>query len=114
MDQSLDPKLLKAATIDGAAVEHVRAGGDLCLICHEEEFVTAAFGALIKEAERDRKFAARVAESSARVLAFKKKSPEMRRRVSPPTPEKLDRLSRTLWEFSEQLRFESIPQQAEA
>ena len=104
--------VLKAAPIDEAAVEHIRAGGDVCLVCHKEEFVSSAFEALLKETERDRKFAARVAESTARVLAFKKKSREVKRRISPPSAEKLARLSRSLWEFSEQVRFESLPQQA--
>ena len=65
--------VLKAAPIEQAAVEHVRAGGDLCLICHIEEYVTRSYEALIKEAESNRKFAQRVRESAARVLAFKKK-----------------------------------------
>lgn len=100
--------VLKAAPIEQAAVEHIRAGGDLCLICHKEEFVVRAHEALVKEAERDRKFAGRVADSSKRVLAFKKKSPELRRRVPPPTAAKLESLSRQLWEFSEQVRLETI------
>ena len=37
------------------------------------------YEALIKEAERDRRFARRVAESAARILAFKKKSAELKR-----------------------------------
>src|SRR5215475_10373181 len=35
--------VLSAAPIEQAAVGHVRAGGDLCLICHKEEFVTRAY-----------------------------------------------------------------------
>jgi beta-N-acetylhexosaminidase len=100
--------VLKAAPIEQAAVEHLRAGGDLCLICHQEEFVVRAYEALVKEAERDRKFAGRVAESSKRLLAFKKKSRELKRRVSQPTAAKLQSLSRQLWEFSEQVRLETI------
>ncbi len=66
--------VLKAAPIERATVEHIRAGGDLCLICHIEDYVTRSYEELIKEAESDRKFARRVKESIARVLAFKKKS----------------------------------------
>jgi beta-N-acetylhexosaminidase len=106
--------VLKAAPVHQAAVEHIRAGGDLCLVCHQEEFVAGAFEALTKEAERDRKFAARLAESAKRVEAFKNKSREIRRRTSVPSPAKLERLSRALWEFSEQVRFQNIPQQARA
>ena len=95
--------VLKAAPIEQAAVEHIRAGGDLCLICHFEEYVTRSYEALIREAESNRKFAQRVKESAARVLAFKKKSAALRRRPSAPTPAKLEKLSRQVWEFSEQV-----------
>ncbi len=106
--------VLKAAPIEPAAVEHVRAGGDLCLICHREDFIVRAYEALIREAQRDRKFARRVAESAARVLAFKKKCRELKRWTPVPTPAKLERLSRQLWEFSEQVRLETINRQDRA
>ncbi len=100
--------VLKAAPIERAAVEHVRAGGDLCLICHQRDYVIRSYEALISEAERDSSFARRVTESATRVLAFKKKSRELKRHVSPPTPDKLEKLSRQLWEFSEQVRLETL------
>ena len=96
--------VLTAAPIEQAAVQHIRAGGDLCLICHQEEFVTRAHAELTREAQNDRRFARRVAEASRRVVAFKKKTPRLRRWVKAPTPEIVDRLSRRLWEFSEQVR----------
>jgi beta-N-acetylhexosaminidase len=100
--------VLKAAPIEEAAVEHIRAGGDLCLICHIEEYVTRSYESLVREAERDRKFAQRVTDSTARVIAFKKKSPEIKRRTPSPTPAKIERLSRQLWEFAEQIRMERL------
>ena len=103
--------VLKAGPIEQAAVQHIRAGGDLCLICHEEGGILRSFEALIHEAERDRKFARRVKESTARVLALKKKSRELRRAAPPPTPAEIEKLSRTLWEFGEQVRIETIRQQ---
>ncbi len=57
--------VLSAAPIGEAAVEFVRAGGDLCLICHREDHILQAYEALIKTAERDTKFARRVAEVGA-------------------------------------------------
>ena len=39
-------------------------GGDLCLICRQEELVVQAYEALVREAEQDRRFARQVAESS--------------------------------------------------
>lgn len=100
--------VLKAAPIEMAAVAHLRAGGDLCLICHQEEHVVRAYEELVREAQRDPSFARRLAQSSARILAFKKKSRELKRRVPAPTAAKVDRLSRQLWEFGEQVRLESI------
>jgi beta-N-acetylhexosaminidase len=100
--------VLKAVPVEQAAVEHIRAGGDLCLICHVEENITGSYEALVKEAERDPKFARRVQESVARVLAFKKKSKELKRPAAAPTGGKLEKLSRQLWEFSEQVRLATI------
>jgi len=91
-----------------AAVEHIRAGGDIALICHKEEFVAGAFEALLGEVEHDRRFARRAAESARRVLNFKKKYPLLGRRTPAPTPARIERLSRRLWEFSEQVRLETI------
>jgi beta-N-acetylhexosaminidase len=106
--------VLKAAPIEQAAIAFIRAGGDLCLICRIEEHVTSSYEALVKEAERDHKFARRVEESAARVLGFKKKYKELKRSAPAPTAAKLDQLSRQLWEFSEQVRLETIRRQAEA
>jgi len=96
--------VLKAVAMEQAAVQHVRAGGDLCLICHVEEYVTRSYEALVLEAERDRKFARRVTESVARVLAFKRKSAEMKKRMLRPIPSRTEKLSRQLSQFSEQVR----------
>jgi beta-glucosidase-like glycosyl hydrolase len=103
--------VLKAGPIEQAAVQHIRAGGDLCLICRQEEGILHSYEALIHQAERDRRFARRVKESTARVLAFKKKSRELKRAAPRPMPEKIEKLSRILWEFGEQVRIETIKQQ---
>lgn len=106
--------VLKTAPIEQVAVEFVRAGGDLCLICHEEELIIRAYEALVKEAERDRRFAARVKESVARIAAIKKKSAELKRKSPAPTPRAVQKLSRQLWEFGEQVRLETIKRQEQA
>jgi beta-N-acetylhexosaminidase len=95
--------VLKAAPIEQAAIEHIRAGGDLCLICHIEEYVTRSYEALIKEAESNRKFARRVSDSAARVMAFKQKSSALKRRLPAPTPTKLERVSRQVRDLSDQV-----------
>jgi beta-N-acetylhexosaminidase len=100
--------VLSAASIEQAAVGHIRAGGDLCLICHKEEFVTRAYEELTRTAEKDRRFARRVHESAKRVAAFKKKNAQLDRWSSPPTNDSVQALSRRLWEFSEQVRLDTI------
>ena len=59
--------------IEQVMIGYIRAGGDLGLICHHEDFILRAHEAMIHEAERDRRFARRVRESAQRVLAFKAK-----------------------------------------
>lgn len=100
--------VLKAAPVDKAAVEFIRAGGDLALICHAQENVEAGFRALVRAYERDAKFRRRAAESVKRIRAFKRKQAKVLRPVPPPTEEKIERLSRQLWEFSEQIRLRQL------
>src|SRR3981081_3370432 len=64
---------IKQAAIEQVTIGHIRAGGDLGLICHQEDFILRAHEAVIREAERDSRFARRVRESASRVLLFKKK-----------------------------------------
>ena len=106
--------VLSAAPIEQAAVGHIRAGGDLCLICQKEEFVTRAYDELIRTAETDRSFARRVAESAARITAFKRKNKQLARWAAAPNAETVQRLSRRLWEFSEQVRLDTIHKQETA
>jgi beta-N-acetylhexosaminidase len=99
--------VLAAAPIEQAIIGHIRAGGDLGLICHQEDFILRAHEALVREAERDRRFARRVRESARRVLAFKKKSLASRR-TPPPTPARVEKLTRQLWEFGEEIRLATL------
>jgi beta-N-acetylhexosaminidase len=106
--------VLKAEPIERATVEHIRAGGDLCLICHKEEYVNASYEEVVREVEKDRRFAKRAAESLARIKMFKKKAGELRARTSAPNKEKVDKLSRALWEFGEQVRLHAVAKDTEA
>jgi beta-N-acetylhexosaminidase len=58
--------------IDHAAVQAIRAGCDVLLLCCNEQYQAQAEEALIKAAERDASFKQRVGESAARVRAMKK------------------------------------------
>ena len=126
-----------AASVGQAAVEFIRAGGDLCLVCHREELVMQAYEELAKAVEQDKKFARRTAEAAGRVLAHKKKwarvlgaeglahsgtsagsshVSQKRRDVGhprlsslrAPSAASVERLTRRLWEFDEQVRLEKL------
>jgi len=100
--------VLSAAPVGKAAVEFIRAGGDLCLICHREDRITEAYDELSKQVEQDSKFTKRVAESLRRVLGFKRKSAKTLRRVKLASAATLGKLSRKLWEFGEQVRVDAL------
>jgi beta-N-acetylhexosaminidase len=97
-----------AQAIEQVMVGHIRAGGDLGLICHQEDFILRAHDALIREAQGDDRFARRAQESARRVLVFKKKllnkklSPG-KRRTSAPTSARIEKLTRQLGEFEEEI-----------
>ena len=105
--------VLSAAPIGKAAVEFIRAGGDLCLICHREDYVVKAYEALTKTAERDSNFGRRVGEAARRVLTFKKKSAKLLRRRKAPSEAMVGKLSRQFWEFSEEVRLAPFSRQAD-
>lgn len=96
--------VLSVGSVGEAAIEFVRAGGDLCLVCHRQDRILQAHEALIKAAEEDQHFSKRVAESARRVLAFKKKCAPRMRMGKAPSAAILQQLTRRLWEFGEQVR----------
>jgi len=115
--------VLAAAPIEQAAIEyatigHIRAGGDLGLICHQEDFIRRAYEAVVREAEHDARFARRVRESAQRVLAFKKKSllekSVARRRIPSPSSARVEKLTRQLWEFGEEIRLAALDRKERA
>jgi beta-N-acetylhexosaminidase len=101
--------VLSAAPVGEAAVEHIRAGGNLCLICHREDYIMQAYDALTRTTERDPTFSRRAADSVRRVLAFKNKSAKLLRTTPTiPSAATVEKLSRKLWEFGEQIRLEAL------
>jgi beta-N-acetylhexosaminidase len=106
--------VLAAAPVGEAAVQHIRAGGDLCLVCHREDYITQAYEALLSTTARDAKFARQVEEAAARVLAFKQKWRRMMRSGKPPSAAGVGKLSRKLWEFGEQVRLENMNREENA
>jgi beta-N-acetylhexosaminidase len=106
--------VLAAAPIGQAAVEFIRAGGDLCLVCHREDYILQAYEELLQEAANDKRFARRAADGAARVHTFKRKyagllRPENGARVRQAASHAaIERLSRGLWEFTEQVRIQTL------
>jgi len=98
------------APIEQTVVQHIRAGGDMALICHKEETVLRAYEALTVEAERDRKFASRAAEAVNRVQTLRKKLLASHRYSRSPAPmqAKAEKLTRQLWEFGEEIRLATL------
>ncbi len=64
-----------------SAVLAVRAGCDALLVCRDEAASAAAYDALVREAERDSIFRARVGEAAGRVRALRAAIPDRRRRA---------------------------------
>jgi beta-N-acetylhexosaminidase len=106
--------VLAAGPIEQAAIGHIRAGGDLALICHQEDFVLRAHEAMTREAERDRRFAQRVEESARRVLAYKTKWLGRRRPAPAPGTTKVEKLTRQLWECGEEIRLDALGREERA
>jgi beta-N-acetylhexosaminidase len=99
--------VLKAVSVEDAALQTMEAGSDIFMICHNEEFVWRAYEAVLTKAEKDKKFAKRINECAARVLDFKKKAKELRWKPKPPSQKTIDKLRRALSEFTEQVRHDA-------
>src|ERR1700685_146562 len=100
--------VLSSAPVGKAAVAHIRAGGDLCLVCHREDYVIQAFEALEQAATTDKQFARRAAESLRTIQAFKKKWANLLQMPKAPSNTKVMKLTRALWEFTEQVGLEKL------
>jgi hypothetical protein len=106
--------VLAAAPIEEAAVQTLRAGADMYLVCQKEENAARACEAVVREAEHDPKFARCLAAANRRVLAFKKRARTLQRPSPPPRPALVERLTRELWEMGEQVRLEAFAAGEEA
>ena len=104
--------VLAAAPIEEAALGHIEAGGDLCLICRQQDFIERAYARLLEAAERDAKFRRRALEAAARVKAFKARSRALRKKFLAPPSDAAARLARAVWSFSEEVELRTLERQA--
>jgi beta-N-acetylhexosaminidase len=100
--------VLASASVGEAAVEHIRAGGDICLVCHREEYVIQAYEGLVDAGERDKNFARRMSEAANRVMVHKKKWAKILQPAKLPAAALTGKLSRQLREFGEQVRVQIL------
>lgn len=97
--------VLASASIEDAAIACIRAGADSFLVCQKEESVSRAYEAVLREAERDRRFRALVETAAKRILAYKKRSAALKRKMAPvPDQKTIDRLRQKNWTFTEEVR----------
>ncbi|HMC30264.1 MAG TPA: glycoside hydrolase family 3 N-terminal domain-containing protein, partial [Candidatus Angelobacter sp.] len=92
--------VLSAGEIEDVAVETLRAGADMFLVCHNQELVWRGYEAVLRTAERDRKFAAQVERAARRVLSMKKRSRELRGFSAEPKAKVVEKLKRIVNDFS--------------
>jgi beta-N-acetylhexosaminidase len=93
--------VLAAGPIEEVAVETLRAGADMFLVCRNQELVWRAYEAVLKEAERDRKFAAQAARSARRIVDFKKRSAVLRGFAAEPQAKMVEKLKGIVETFSD-------------
>ncbi len=92
-----------SAPIDEAAVETLRAGADMFLVCHNEAHVWRTYEAVVREAEHDSKFARQVAAAARRVMAFKKRSKELKTSAPRPSAATVRKLRQQMQKFADQV-----------
>lgn len=110
--------ILAAGSIEQVAVETLRAGADMFLVCQSldpnPELPLRAYEAVLREAEKDRRFAAHVAQASGRVLKFKRRSAELKAFPPAPKARAIEALRKLVQDFSdivEEMQ-ERVPQES--
>lgn len=101
---------LSAGSIEEVSVETLRAGADMFLICHNQELVWRSYEAVVREAEKDRRFAAHIAHAAARVQRFKQRAPELHRFPGPPGARILKTLKKLIQDFSQVIETGEVEQ----
>ncbi|HLJ26102.1 MAG TPA: beta-N-acetylhexosaminidase [Candidatus Angelobacter sp.] len=93
--------VLAAGSIEDVAVETIRAGADIFLVCHNQELVWRGYEAVLREAEKNRKFATQVAQAAARILNFKRRSRELHYFTAKPKQSVIKTLKKIMQDYSQ-------------
>lgn len=100
--------VLAAASMEEAALETIRAGSDIFLVCQKEEFVWRCYEAVLQEAERNRKFAALVTRAADRILKLKSSNKALKETsVKEPEGADVEKLKTAMQRFTEEVQRES-------
>jgi len=93
------------APIDEAAVETLRSGADMFLVCHNEAHVWRTYEAVVRESEGDPKFARQVTAAARRVLTFKKKMKNLlKSSTERPSAQTVRKLRDQMLKFADQVQ----------
>jgi beta-N-acetylhexosaminidase len=92
--------VLAAGSIEEVAVETLRAGADMFMVCHNLELVERAHEAVLLQAGRDRKFAAQVAQAARRVMSLKRRAAELHGFAAEPKDKTVENLKKIVERFS--------------
>lgn len=100
--------VLAAVSMEDAALETIRAGADIFLVCQKEEFVWRCYEAVLQEAERDRRFADLVTSAADRVLRLKTATKALKSTVvQEPRDAEVKKLTAGMQEFAQEVQRES-------
>lgn len=91
--------VLAAASMPEAAVETIRSGADIYLVCRKVDEVEACYTAVLRQAEKEKKFAARVRDASSRVLDWKRRWARLLKAQTAPSEKDISRLKRRMEAF---------------
>ncbi len=92
--------VLSTGPIEEVAVQTLRAGADMYLVCHNQELVWRGYEAVLREAEKDRRFATHVEQAARRVLTLKRRSGEVRGFAREPKTRVVENLKKLVENFS--------------
>jgi len=101
--------VLASMPIEQAAIQTIRAGSDIFLVCHSEDKVRSCYEAVVREAERDSGFAKQVERAAERVVNFKKTAPELKKPSMVPTRFDVEQLRQEMVEFAHKVTGSQTP-----
>jgi beta-N-acetylhexosaminidase len=92
---------LSAGPMAELAPQAIAAGADLVLVCRHKKLVLEAWEGLLRRAEREPRFAARVKQATGRILRFKRRAQELQSFPAAPTAQSVAMLKSHMKEFTE-------------